>query len=150
MSIATKNFAPFKQIYKSLRQELLIIQNKSAKVHAERDLEKSKALLTYKKLTLLKQGKDISELDQKLKDLENGVVAESKSLKDGHILLELIKEPKSTPTPYQLNNLNNIVTFLNSQRVYTELLERYNPGLTMTQEDNVRKTANKVGLSVPQ
>lgn len=150
MSIVTKNFPPFKQIYKSLRQELLLIQNKSAKFHAERDLEKSKALLTYKKITLAKQGKDITEINQKLKDLENGIVAESKSLKDGHILLELIKEPKATPTPYQINNLNNIVTFLNSQRVYIELLERYNPGLTMSQEDNVRKTANRVGLSVPE
>lgn len=48
-----------------------------------------------------------------------------------------------------LRNLHNIGTFLRSQRVYSELVERYNPGLTMEQNENVRRTANRVGLGVP-
>lgn len=41
------------------------------------------------------------------------------------------------------------VRYLAAQRVYTTLLERYNPGMNMTEEDRVRLTARRVGLDLP-
>ncbi|EGW32327.1 uncharacterized protein SPAPADRAFT_139500 [Spathaspora passalidarum NRRL Y-27907] len=149
MSIYSKTFPSVKQLTKTLLEELLIIQNKAHQVQAAREREKQIALLSYQKLTGIKQGKDVRELESKLKKLnETTEAVEHKELHDSHILKDYVQQKEMSV--HQRQNLHNMVTFLNSQRVYIELLERYNPGLTMSQEDNVRKTANKVGLSVPQ
>lgn len=39
--------------------------------------------------------------------------------------------------------------YLVAQRMYTTLLERYNPGMNMTEEDRVRLTARRVGMDIP-
>ncbi|RLV94580.1 hypothetical protein JA1_001674 [Spathaspora sp. JA1] len=149
MSIYSKSFPSAKQLTKSLFQELLIIQNKANQINAARDREKQIALLSYQKLNSINQGKDVRDIDSKLKDLkENASQVEHTDLHDSHILKEYTVEKQMSV--HEKQNLHNMVTFLNSQRVYIELLERYNPGLTMSQEDNVRKTANMVGLSVPE
>ena len=39
--------------------------------------------------------------------------------------------------------------YLKSQRMYNTLLERYNPGMNMDEEERVRLTARRVGLDLP-
>ena len=41
------------------------------------------------------------------------------------------------------------VQFLKAQRVYGELLERYNPGMNMDDEERVRLSARRVGMEMP-
>ncbi|CAI4219464.1 unnamed protein product [Parascedosporium putredinis] len=39
--------------------------------------------------------------------------------------------------------------YLRAQRTYGQLLERYNPGMNMEQDERVRLTARKVGMDLP-
>ncbi|UPK96514.1 hypothetical protein LCI18_007449 [Fusarium solani-melongenae] len=41
------------------------------------------------------------------------------------------------------------VAYLRSQRQYATLLERYNPGMGMDEEERVRLTARRVGMDLP-
>ena len=43
----------------------------------------------------------------------------------------------------------DIIRFLDNQREYQELVDRYNPGNKLTQDEKVKRTANIVGLDVP-
>lgn len=53
-------------------------------------------------------------------------------------------------TKQDLQTASEILLFLKSQRKYTELLERYNPGATMSQAERNRLTARRVGLNLPK
>ena len=41
------------------------------------------------------------------------------------------------------------VQYLRAQRVYMTLLERYNPGMSMEDEERTRLTARRVGMEMP-
>ncbi|EWG42170.1 hypothetical protein FVEG_04084 [Fusarium verticillioides 7600] len=41
------------------------------------------------------------------------------------------------------------IAYLRSQRMYATLLERYNPGMGMDEEERVRLTARRVGMDLP-
>lgn len=41
------------------------------------------------------------------------------------------------------------IAYLQSQRQYATLLERYNPGMGMDEEERVRLTARRVGMDLP-
>jgi len=41
------------------------------------------------------------------------------------------------------------IQYLRAQRTYTTLLERYNPGMGMDEEERVRLTARRVGMDLP-
>ena len=51
--------------------------------------------------------------------------------------------------PSRLQEGQQYVHYLRAQRVYTTLLERYNPGMNMNEEDRVRLTARRVGMDLP-
>lgn len=42
------------------------------------------------------------------------------------------------------------VVYVKAQRMYITLLERYNPGMSMDEEDRVRLTAKRVGMDLPE
>ena len=42
------------------------------------------------------------------------------------------------------------VMYAKAQRMYVTLLERYNPGMGMDEEERVRLTARRVGMEVPE
>ncbi len=42
-----------------------------------------------------------------------------------------------------------IVAYLRAQRTYVQLLERYNPGMGMDEEERVRLSARRVGMNLP-
>lgn len=39
--------------------------------------------------------------------------------------------------------------YLKAQRMYTTLVERYNPGMNMNDEERIRLTARRVGMNLP-
>lgn len=137
----------FKSHYKALAKELRQIARAAKVAEAAKDLERQKAVLGYKRLTALKQRQLTTAIDEEIKQLSSGKVPFKF---DNSLLKQLAQNPSKISEKHGLNHFANIHTFLNSQRVYQELLERYNPGLTMTQEDNVLKSAAMVGLQVPK
>lgn len=42
------------------------------------------------------------------------------------------------------------IQYLRAQRTYGALLERYNPGADMSEEERVRLTARRVGMDMPE
>ncbi|CAL1702302.1 unnamed protein product [Somion occarium] len=47
------------------------------------------------------------------------------------------------------HDLQNALTFMHSQRIHKELLERYNPLHDLTVEERIKATARRVGLDMP-
>lgn len=45
--------------------------------------------------------------------------------------------------------MEQFVAYLRAQRMYGTLLQRYNPGMGMDEEERVRLTARKVGMDLP-
>lgn len=136
-------------IYKNIIKELRIISAKSHALRVQADLAKQKAILEYRKLQLIKERKSVEHVNHQLENLTS---TSKPPTKFEHLFKQLFKESQAkTPTPnkIQAQHFKNIHDFLNSQRTYQELIERYNPGLTMDQGQKVEKTANRVGLKVP-
>lgn len=136
------------QLYRALRRELGIINRKSHEVHSAKELERVKARLQYQKIQLIRAKKPISEIENEIKSKLAAASRPPKVKTD--VIRSLIAESPDHLPKVGIQNLKNVAVFLKSQRTYNELIERYNPGLTMSQEDNVSKTANRVGLQVPK
>ncbi|EOD50129.1 Complex 1 LYR protein [Neofusicoccum parvum] len=67
-----------------------------------------------------------------------------------HIRTQLATSPAEhaarTPT---LEETEQFVQYVKAQRMYITLLERYNPGMNMDEEERVRLTARRVGMDLP-
>lgn len=81
----------------------------------------------------------------------NLFIADSKSLRS--ILQNDIKWEKKVAQGQNVDEIFehalDIIKFLDNQREYEELVDRYNPGNKLTQDEKVKRTANVVGLDVP-
>ncbi|KAK8214767.1 hypothetical protein M8818_002349 [Zalaria obscura] len=60
-------------------------------------------------------------------------------------------EPSDTGKPIfrHLDEAEQYVQYARAQRMYATLLERYNPGMNMNEEERVRLTARRVGMDLP-
>lgn len=132
-----------KSVYKQILKELRIIQRQSHKVHEEANIKRLKTLLEYRKLELLKHNKPINDIQAQI----DGLSTTEPKYKFVPIFKELFKE-FDDDSRIKSQNLDNVYKFLNSQRTYDELLKRYNPGINAS--ENIEKSANRVGLKVPQ
>lgn len=81
-------------------------------------------------------------------------------------LRELPHRPLSAPSPIQqrirttfssqanatpqVEEAEQYIQYVRAQRMYATLLERYNPGMEMDEEERVRLTARRVGMDLPQ
>ena len=60
--------------------------------------------------------------------------------------------PKEASPEYALRQrqeAEQFVQYVKAQRTYITLLERYNPGMTMDDEDRIRLSARRVGMNMP-
>ncbi|EDU40840.1 Complex1-LYR-2 domain containing protein [Pyrenophora tritici-repentis] len=67
-------------------------------------------------------------------------------------LQQRIRATLSTPrsnTQSQVQLGEQFVQYVQAQRTYASLLERYNPGMGMTEEERVRLSARRVGMNLP-
>ncbi|ODV96745.1 hypothetical protein PACTADRAFT_48561 [Pachysolen tannophilus NRRL Y-2460] len=138
-----------KLLAENLQKELHTLNQNSFKVHQKDLQKKNEAMLAYKKLQLLRAGKTLdnetaSVLAKKYSTTELKLPAVDMSFVD-HIV-----EKKGAHNRLDHHHLDTMIVFLSSQRVYHELLERYNPGLTASKDNHVKKTANRVGLEIPE
>jgi ATP synthase assembly factor FMC1, mitochondrial len=53
------------------------------------------------------------------------------------------------PHSHAIAQADQLVQYLRAQRKYVTLLERYNPGMGMDEEERVRLTARRVGMDLP-
>lgn len=134
----------FKKLYSALEKNVA----SSHKTHMKEILKKQDSLIQYKRMQYVNAGKQLTkEEDEKLvEQVKKNFESEIPKL-DVSLLSHFDKEVLN---PVETEHVTNIATFLNSQREYVELLERYNPGISMKQTDKVRKTARRVGLEVPE
>lgn len=131
----------------------------------EQETKKQIALLTYNRMQLVRQQQDkragaseknktvrqLNEIGKKIERLKNEDVSKSKQLlfySHSKHLKDIVVQQKDDPRTLQ--HMKDIAAFVVNQSEYEELIERYNPGLKMTQEENVQRTAHKVGLQVPE
>ncbi|ORY12860.1 hypothetical protein BCR34DRAFT_624127 [Clohesyomyces aquaticus] len=49
----------------------------------------------------------------------------------------------------RLHQAEQFVQYVQAQRMYATLIERYNPGMGMSEEERVRLTARRVGMDLP-
>jgi ATP synthase assembly factor FMC1, mitochondrial len=49
----------------------------------------------------------------------------------------------------RIEEAEQFIAYLKAQRIYTTLVERYNPGLGMEEDEKVRLTARRVGMDLP-
>lgn len=58
-------------------------------------------------------------------------------------------QPPSSALSHKLDEAEQHVQYLKAQRMYITLVERYNPGMNMSEEEKVRLTARRVGMDLP-
>lgn len=46
--------------------------------------------------------------------------------------------------------MEQFIQYVKSQRMYVTLLERYNPGMNMDEEERTQLTAKRVGMEMPE
>ncbi|KAF1822310.1 uncharacterized protein K489DRAFT_321201 [Dissoconium aciculare CBS 342.82] len=71
-------------------------------------------------------------------DISNSIVTPSLQHQQEHKTIEQI-----------LDEASQYVNYLQAQRQYTTLVERYNPGMNMSEEERVRLSARRVGMNLP-
>ncbi|KAL2161900.1 hypothetical protein VTH06DRAFT_7685 [Thermothelomyces fergusii] len=72
-------------------------------------------------------------------------------------LRDIFQPAPTTPSPSpgpaaaarRAAQAEQILAYLRAQRTYLTLLERYNPGMGMDEEERVRRTARRVGMDLP-
>lgn len=50
----------------------------------------------------------------------------------------------------RIQEADQLAQYARAQRTYCELLERYNPGMSMDEEEKIRLTAKRVGFELPE
>lgn len=120
------------------------------------------ALLTYKRMNIVREQnttkdavqraklfRDLQRLNKEVEVLKNEKIDRNRRLlfaADTSIVRQSLVQGER---PRMLQHLRDVAAFLNNQREYDELIERYNGGSKLSQSENVRRTAGKVGLQVP-
>ncbi|KAF2841863.1 hypothetical protein M501DRAFT_926880 [Patellaria atrata CBS 101060] len=49
----------------------------------------------------------------------------------------------------RIEEAEQFIQYAQAQRMYATLIERYNPGMNMNEEERVRLTARRVGMNLP-
>ena len=60
-----------------------------------------------------------------------------------------IREAIQTDKKTGMAKANEYLKYIKAQRMYATLLERYNPGMNMEEEERVKLTARRVGMELP-
>ncbi|KAJ5326601.1 hypothetical protein MYU51_014567 [Penicillium brevicompactum] len=85
-----------------------------------------------------------SPLHQRLRDTFRSVPASTNGASPFSI--------STTPEEQSLRvqEADQLAQYARAQRTYCELLERYNPGMSMDEEEKIRLTARRVGFDLPE
>lgn len=133
-------------VYEALKRELINTLKVSTKKQNATQLKRDLALLKYQKINALKVNNidEIKKIDYRISLLEK-----KSDINKIEIDPKLWEGLKLEDNEFNNTHIADVANFLSYQRTYQELIERYNPGLTMTQSDKIKKTANRVGYELP-
>ncbi|KAI9745519.1 MAG: hypothetical protein M1818_001053 [Claussenomyces sp. TS43310] len=73
----------------------------------------------------------------------------SRGLQSRSPLQERIRTTIATENATSPAHAEQFLRYVQAQRMYVTLLERYNPGMNMDEEERVRLTARRVGMDLP-
>jgi ATP synthase assembly factor FMC1 len=74
----------------------------------------------------------------------------SRDLASRSPLQDRIRNTIATPTNTPIEQAEQFLQYVKAQRMYATLLERYNPGMNIDEEERVRLTAKRVGMDLPE
>lgn len=154
---------PELQAYKALVKATVRADRTARIAQRLADRKQQLALLTYRRMniareqtkkdidtpTKMKLLKDMGTLTRRVEFLKKLDPQNDKSLlyvQDTKFLRDQIL---NAGEKRHIQHLKDVAAFINNQREYDELIERYNPGANISQEERVKLTANRVGLNVP-
>lgn len=142
----------------------LVRSDRTARI-AQKAAEKKQqlALLTYRRMNIAREQaqkdldsatkmrllKDMSVLNKRVQILKQKAPENDKKL----LFVQDISFPRelilNAQNDRDIQHLQDVAAFIHNQREYDELIERYNPGIRMSQEEKVKRTAGKVGFQIP-
>jgi len=61
-----------------------------------------------------------------------------------------IRSTIASETKTSIEQADQFLQYVKAPRMYATLLERYNPGMGMDEEERVRLTARRVGMDLPE
>jgi ATP synthase assembly factor FMC1 len=64
-------------------------------------------------------------------------------------LRDTVVQPSARNTTSQIQQAEQFAQYAHAQRTYIELIERYNPGMGMSEEERVRLSARRIGMNLP-
>jgi ATP synthase assembly factor FMC1 len=64
-------------------------------------------------------------------------------------LRDTIIKPSARQTSSQIQQAEVFAQYAQAQRTYIALIERYNPGMGMSEEERVRLSARRIGMNLP-
>lgn len=64
-------------------------------------------------------------------------------------LQKRIRDAIQNDTATGMDKAREYLQYIKAQRMYATLLERYNPGMNMDEEERVKLTARRVGMELP-
>ncbi|AMD20534.1 HDL210Wp [Eremothecium sinecaudum] len=154
--------------YKQLLKALVRSGKRTRVLQANEDIKKKIALVTYEKIQLAREQAQVKgsneninlttrmmKLNKELEQLKNSDPSKSKKFlfypRAREFRETLLEQHASGETLQRRSqHMKDIAAFLVNQMEYDELVERYNPGMKMSQEEKVKRTAARVGLQVPK
>lgn len=74
----------------------------------------------------------------------------SRGLQSRSPLQERIRATLISDSKTSIKQADQFLQYVKAQRMYATLLERYNPGMNMDEEERVRLTARRVGMDLPE
>ncbi|AGO11562.1 AaceriADL224Cp [[Ashbya] aceris (nom. inval.)] len=152
--------------YRGLLRALVRSGRRSRLEQAQQDAKKQVAVHTYRRMQLVReqqQATDASErarinaqlaaLAKKIETVKAAEAGRSRELlfypRAAELRALLLAPAEGQILERRSEHLYEVSGFVRNQHEYAELIERYNPGLKMSQEEKVKRTAAKVGLQVP-
>lgn len=148
--------------YKQLVKAIMRNDKRSKIIQRNNQITKQISLLTYERMKLVQQQTvdtfaKLKIVDARLASLKSEDPSKDKSINfvQGDMISfireELSGQQAESISGKKLQHYQDVITFLNNQREYDELVERYNLGefKNMSQDERVKRTANRVGLDVP-
>ncbi|SCV00929.1 LAME_0G12904g1_1 [Lachancea meyersii CBS 8951] len=154
--------------YKQLIRALVKSSKRAKITQMKEDHKREIALLTYRKIGLVRQqasdptssskGQNVHQLHDLTKRIQMLKSSDPSQRKDLHFydnssrlrqtIFQDLPSDESVLSK-RLQHLSDLSGFVKNQLEYEQLVERYNPGLKMDQEEKVKRTAARVGLQVP-
>ena len=63
---------------------------------------------------------------------------------------DISSTPSSSPSQHKIAEAEQFIQYLKAQRMYLTLIERYNPGMNLEEEERIRLTGRRVGMEMPE